>query len=243
MYALPYCAKEILLCKCSIRTPTAKSLAHICTPRARSISNVSRALCPIASTKTDGVSTSSLPVLISCTTALCNFPFCKRTSFKSVWKRTSPPLARIYSRMFFTMVFKLSLPICGFCNHKISSGAPNCTNVFNTSPFNALCVCVLSFPSEKVPAPPSPNCTLLFLSSTRVWIKLCTLFSRSSTLAPRSITIGVMPRCNRRRAQNSPAGPLPTINARSLGNLCFGKRSNGAAALSIGVSEISTVYT
>ena len=84
-------------------------------------------------------------------------PFSIWISSKRVRKCTSPPCDKIYSRIFFTTFFKLSLPIWGFASHKISSGAPKRTKVFNTSRLRGLCVWVLSLPSEKVPAPPSPN--------------------------------------------------------------------------------------
>ena len=53
----------------------------------------------------------------------------------------------------------MSVPICGFDKYKISSGAPNFTNSCNTFLQNLLLIPVVNLPSEKVPAPPSPNCT------------------------------------------------------------------------------------
>ena len=52
---------------------------------------------------------------------------------------------------------------------------------------------VLSFPSENVPAPPSPNWT--FESGTRIPVfqKFSTSLFRLSTLLPLSITIGLNP--------------------------------------------------
>ena len=44
--------------------------------------------------------------------------------------------------------------------------------------------------AEKVPAPPSPNCTFEEVSSTLLFHNADTFFSRFSTLSPRSITIG-----------------------------------------------------
>ena len=60
--------------------------------------------------------------------------------------------------IFFTIFTKLSVPICGFAVYKISFGAPNFTNSSNTFLENTLEFPVFNFPSEKVPAPPSPNC-------------------------------------------------------------------------------------
>ena len=48
-------------------------------------------------------------------------------------------------------------------------------------------------PSEKVPAPPSPNCTFDKVSSFPVFLKTSTCFSLFSTGEPCSITIGLIP--------------------------------------------------
>ena len=69
---------------------------------------------------------------------------------------------------------------------------------------------VVSFPSEKVPAPPSPNCTLEDWESAPVRQKCSTSAVRSSTSRPRSSTMGGRPARARVRAANSPAGPIPT---------------------------------
>ena len=63
----------------------------------------------------------------------------------------------MYSLIFFKICIKLSVPICGFDVYKISSGAPNLTNVSKTVLQYAEFIPVVSLPSEKVPAPPSPN--------------------------------------------------------------------------------------
>ena len=65
---------------------------------------------------------------------------------------------------------------------------------------------VVSLPSEKAPAPPSPNCTLLVVSRIPFFQKLCTSSVRVSTSLPRSIKIG----CASISAANNPAGPAPT---------------------------------
>ena len=74
----------------------------------------------------------------------------------------------------------------------------------------------LSLPSEKAPAPPSPNCTLLSGSSAAPFQKAFTSRARSSTLLPRSITSGARPMRASVSAANSPAGPR-TDHQRSMG--------------------------
>ena len=69
---------------------------------------------------------------------------------------------------------------------------------------------VVSLPSEKAPAPPSPNCTLLVVSRIPFFQKLCTSSVRVSTSLPRSIKIGFAPLCASISAANNPAGPAPT---------------------------------
>ena len=64
------------------------------------------------------------------------------------------------SRMAFTMVRNLSVPTWGLCLYKISSGAPNSTKYLDISCNRGWVMRVVNLPSEKVPAPPSPNCTL-----------------------------------------------------------------------------------
>lgn len=80
---------------------------------------------------------------------------------------------------------------------------------------------VLSFPSENVPAPPSPNCTFEFTLSMPVLQKDFTSFCLSSTLLPRSIIIGQAPDCAKINPQKSPQGPAPIITGDSCGLLTF----------------------
>ena len=70
---------------------------------------------------------------------------------------------------------------------------------------------VFNLPSEKVPAPPSPNCTLETVSNTPLSQKRSTSFVRSVTERPRSRTTGAQPLIVSAYAQKSPAGPAPTI--------------------------------
>ena len=92
----------------------------------------------------------------------------------------------------------------------MSAGAPASTSVRNTVEMRGSWVPVVSLPSEKVPAPPSPNCTLEVVSSTPVAQKRSTSAVRSSTGRPRSSTMGMTPFRAKKRAANSPAGPMPT---------------------------------
>ncbi len=52
---------------------------------------------------------------------------------------------------------------------------------------------VVSLPSEKVPAPPSPNWALALGSSTASFHRPATARTRSAMGAPRSSTMGSMP--------------------------------------------------
>ena len=100
----------------------------------------------------------------------------------------------------------------GFASYRISSGAPARTISVRTRRPNCSLslIRVFSLPSEKVPAPPSPNCT--FDSGSRLFCcqKVSTLRDRSSTGSPRSITRGFRPARASIRPQNRPAGPRPT---------------------------------
>lgn len=93
-------------------------------------------------------------------------------------------------------------------------GSAKLRKISSTSLFSGLFVCVFSFPSENVPAPPSPNCTLQSAFNILFSKKLRLDTTRSSTFPPRSITVGRIPARIRRIAQNNPAGPLPTTIAR-----------------------------
>ena len=109
---------------------------------------------------------------------------------------------------------RMSLPMCGLFSQRISSGAPKRANVSSTSRLRGSFVCVFSFPSENVPAPPSPN-WMLHSSSRTLDLKKCSQDkTRSSTVPPLSTNTGRMPPRSRRKAQKSPAGPLPTTTTR-----------------------------
>src|SRR5690554_1872290 len=70
---------------------------------------------------------------------------------------------------------------------------------------------VVSLPSEKVPAPPSPNWTFDSVLSLPVSQNSLTSFTLSSILLPLSRSIGLYPISESTRPAKSPAGPVPTI--------------------------------
>ena len=107
---------------------------------------------------------SSLSLMIS----PVNFPSWITKSVTFASKRTSPPRDLISSLIPATTFLKRSVPICGLFSYKISSGAPCSTKVSKTNLFlpNLSFTMVFSFPSENVPAPPSPNCTLDYIRSS-----------------------------------------------------------------------------
>ena len=124
--------------------------------------------------------------------------------------------------------------MCGFCKYKISSGAPAFTNVSSTKLTNKSFVRDVNLPSEKVPAPPSPNCTLEFLSSTPVLKNLETANALESTSPPRSKIIGLSPARAKIKAVNIPAGPNPTTTG-----LYFKVRESLATVKTLGAGIFS----
>ena len=113
---------------------------------------MSLALWPIAKI------TASVSILVFGQITAFIFPFSISKSVALVLNKTCPPFEIIYSLIFLTIFLKLSVPIWGFAVYKISFGAPNLTNSSNTFLEYILAeLPVFSFPSENVPAPPSPN--------------------------------------------------------------------------------------
>ena len=102
-----------------------------------------------------------------------------------------PPLEMINSLRFLIIFIKLSVPMWGFVKYKICSGAPKFTNSCRTFLQYGELIPLVSFPSEKVPAPPSPNCTFEYVFNFPVLIKVSTVFFLSSTVWPCSIIIGL----------------------------------------------------
>ena len=83
--------------------------------------------------------------------------------------------------MFLIIFIKLSVPICGLVKYRICSGAPNFTNSSKTVLQYGEFMPEVSLPSEKVPAPPSPNWTFELVFKMPAFIKLSTDFFLSST--------------------------------------------------------------
>lgn len=75
-------------------------------------------------------------------------------------------------------------------------------------------ICVVSLPSEKVPAPPSPNCTLETGSKEPLFQKPYTSRTRSRAGLPRSTSSGRKPARASMSPASRPQGPAPTITGR-----------------------------
>ena len=75
---------------------------------------------------------------------------------------------------------------------------------------------LVSFPSENVPAPPSPNRILESSFRTPSLLNASTSLTRSDMPLPRSMTIGLYPFLASSRAANIPHGPNPTITGRPI---------------------------
>ena len=106
--------------------------------------------------------------------------------------------------------------------YNISSGAPQLTNSSRTFLILVSLIPVFNFPSEKVPAPPSPNCTFDSVFKLEFFQKLLTSTVLSSMLFPLSIIIGLYPNSDNIREANIPAGPKPTTTGVEPNFLCSG---------------------
>ena len=139
-----------------------------------------------------------------------------RRSVTRCRKRISPPSAPISARIFSIMLTSRKVPMCGLETNRISSGAPALTNSVSTLRvrWRGSLIWLHSLPSEKVPAPPSPNCTFDSGSSTPWRHRPQVSFVRSRTLRPRSSTSGRSPIWARISAANRPQGPKPTTSGR-----------------------------
>ena len=115
----------------------------------------------------------------------------------------------ISSRIDFTTRVSTSVPTCGLASYTTDFDAPWSANSRSTCVMRLSCVPVFSLPSENVPAPPSPNCTLHSASSAPPLRKALTFAVRVSASRPRSSTIGFKPARASVSAQNIPAGPKP----------------------------------
>ena len=117
-------------------------------------------------------------------------PFFASNPVRAVSKSTRPPSASISARMEAMTPRKRSVPTWGFCCQAISAGAPWASRVSVTKPHSSSPMRVVSLPSEKVPAPPSPNWMLAFGSSAPAAKKRSTAATRFSRAGPRSSTSG-----------------------------------------------------
>ena len=200
-----------------MRKPSENGLASTNTPRACSIAKVSRALWPSASTTWSARSSSPSARVTPRRWRTPSASISTSTSSTRLPKRTSPPSDSMVARMCSTIDTSRKVPMCGLLTYRISSGAPAATNSSSTlRPWCCLSLIWLySLPSENVPAPPSPNCTLDSGSSTlrRHRPKVSTV--RSRTALPRSRMIGLKPICASTSPANRPQGPMPTTSGRS----------------------------
>lgn len=80
---------------------------------------------------------------------------------------------------------------------------------------------VLSLPSEKAPAPPSPNCTLLSVSRVPVVKNLFTFAFLFSIQSPLSSITGLRPASARHSPAVKPPGPKPTTTGRKSASAFF----------------------
>ena len=141
--------------------------------------------------------------------------------------------------MFLTTILRMSVPMCGLALYKISSGPPCLTSSSITKPILGSLVPVVSFPSEKAPAPPSPNWTFDSVSRIPSFQNLSTCAVLVSTSIPRSRITGFKPALASTSPANIPQGPNPTTTgglsecATGISNLC----------LSSGSKLYSTEYT
>ncbi|MNT43011.1 hypothetical protein D3C72_1794620 [compost metagenome] len=118
-------------CGCSTRKPIENGFASMYTPRRCSISKVSRALWPMASTTWLLAMVSPL----SSTTPRTwppSLPGSMSRSTTLLLKRYSPPSRSIFARISSTILTRRKVPMCGLLTYMISSGAPALTNSVST---------------------------------------------------------------------------------------------------------------
>ena len=99
------------------------------------------------------------------------------SSPSSRWpKRTCAPSDSNSCRRFCRAMCSISVPTWGLASVRILSGAPQRTSSSKIHRWRRSLVPVFSLPSEKAPAPPSPNCTLDSGSRTPFFQKFSTVF-------------------------------------------------------------------
>ena len=141
-----------------------------------------------------------------------------------VSKNICPPSFSISSLIFLTTTLRISVPTWGFCLYAISAGAPNLISSPITFFILTSFIPVVSLPSEKAPAPPSPNWTLDSGSRVPPCQKLSTSEVRLSTSLPRSTIMGRSPACAKIKEAKIPAGPKP-ITAGRRADFALGRTS------------------
>ena len=228
-------------CGCSMRKPIENGLGSRWTPRDCSMAKVSRALWPSAKTTWSAAISSpvsaasaarpSLRAAVRIVTRPRSAPLSMRTSTRRAPKRTSPPSRSISWRMRSTTPTSRKVPMCGLATKRISSGAPARTNSSITLRvrWRGSLIWLHSLPSEKVPAPPSPNCTFDSGSRTPRRHRPQVSRVRSRTARPRSRTSGRSPIWARTSAAKMPHGPKPTTTGRGrpLVAKSAGRRATG----------------
>ena len=113
----------------------------------------------------------------------------------------------------------------------ISSPAPASAKVSITNLILGSLMPLVSFPSENVPAPPSPKRMLDSSLRMPLFLKDSTSLTRSDIPFPRSMTIGLYPFFASSRAANMPHGPNPTITGRPISFSLPGIGSNFSIGL------------
>ena len=186
----------------------------------RSMAKVSRALWPTARiSRLQGISPAGV-------TAAARRPFCTRRPVSGVLKCTVPPRRSISLLMEVMTPRSRSVPTWGFCRQAMSAGAPWSKSARVTKAHSGSPTRVVSLPSEKVPAPPSPNWRLADGSKRPVCSNRSTAATRCSSAGPRSSTMGRYPCRASSSAANSPAGPRPQTTGRSASGAAPTGKSN-----------------
>ena len=174
-----------------MRTPMEKGFCCMTRPEVFIIEKVSRALWPIASIRASAsmirASENPFPAILTA--------FRRPSSITSdsslVSKRISPPSLSTFFLIFTITSRSTSVPICGLARYMMSSPAPASRNSFSTSRMRLSFIPVPIFPSEKVPAPPSPKSMFASGSSNLSLLNLSTASMRPSMAGPRSSTSGL----------------------------------------------------
>ena len=104
-----------------------------------------------------------------------------------------------------------SVPIWAWFSYFIDLLAPNSIRISRIYSIYLSLILVVNLASENVPAPPSPNWTLLFSSNIPSLKNLSTSICLSFILLPFSNTLTLKPAWDNLKAEKIPLGPYPTI--------------------------------